>query len=109
MPHTIPACPQCGLENTYPDGDHFVCPDCAFEWPQAAAGAEDEAAGDGSVKDANGNLLNQIDYSVAGRGNTSRSLERNAELQLRLDKRSYASGEEIAHGHAHGEGGHHHH
>ena len=57
MPHTIPACPQCGLENTYPDGDHFVCPDCAFEWPQAAAGAEDEAAGDGTVKDANGNPL----------------------------------------------------
>jgi len=48
------------------------------------------------LKDANGNLLNQIDYSVAGRGNTSRSLERNAELQLRLDKRSYASGDEIA-------------
>ncbi|MCK9797568.1 alpha-2-macroglobulin [Pseudomonas sp. MAFF 302030] len=48
------------------------------------------------LKDANGNLLNQIDYSVAGQGNTSRSLERNAELQLRLDKRSYASGEEIA-------------
>ncbi|MDP0959134.1 hypothetical protein Q6334_28885, partial [Klebsiella pneumoniae] len=48
------------------------------------------------LKDANGNLLNQIDYSVAGRGNTSRSLERNAELQLRLDKRSYATGDEIA-------------
>lgn len=44
------------------------------------------------LKDANGKLLNQIDYSVAGRGNTSRSLERNAELQLRLDKRSYATG-----------------
>ncbi|QLG96281.1 alpha-2-macroglobulin family protein [Pseudomonas yamanorum] len=48
------------------------------------------------LKDANGNLLNQIDYSIAGRGNTSRSLERNAELQLRLDKRSYATGDEIA-------------
>ncbi|WP_347928975.1 alpha-2-macroglobulin [Pseudomonas helvetica] len=48
------------------------------------------------LKDANGNLLNAIDYSVAGRGNTSRSLERNAELQLRLDKRSYATGDEIA-------------
>ena len=48
------------------------------------------------LKDANGNLLNQIDYSVAGQGNSSRSLERNAELQLRLDKRSYASGDEIA-------------
>jgi protein PhnA len=56
MPHTIPACPQCGLENTYPDGSNFVCPDCAFEWPQATAGDE-EAGGDGTVKDANGNPL----------------------------------------------------
>ena len=36
MPHTVPACPQCGLENTYPDGSDYVCPDCAFEWPQVA-------------------------------------------------------------------------
>lgn len=56
MPHTIPACPQCGLENTYPDGSNFVCPDCAFEWPQAAT-SDEEAAGDGTVKDANGNPL----------------------------------------------------
>ena len=37
MPHTLPACPQCGQENTYPDGDNYICPDCAHEWPQAAA------------------------------------------------------------------------
>jgi len=57
MPHTTPACPQCGLENTYPDGSNFVCPDCAFEWPQAAATGDEEAAGDGTVKDAHGNPL----------------------------------------------------
>ena len=60
MPHTIPACPQCGLENTYPDGENYVCPDCAHEWPQAGAAADDAAsdgAGQGAVKDANGNLL----------------------------------------------------
>ena len=57
MPHTAPACPQCGLENTYTDGDNFVCPDCAFEWPVAAAAGGDEDAGDGVVKDANGNPL----------------------------------------------------
>lgn len=57
MPHTTPACPQCGLENTYPDGAHFVCPDCAFEWPQAAATSDDEAASDGVVKDAHGQPL----------------------------------------------------
>lgn len=56
MPHTAPACPQCGLENTYADGEQFICPDCAFEWPQAAA-VDDEAAGNGAVKDANGNPL----------------------------------------------------
>jgi uncharacterized protein YfaS (alpha-2-macroglobulin family) len=47
------------------------------------------------LKDANGNLLNEVRYSVAGSGNASRSLERNAELQLSLNKASYASGEEI--------------
>lgn len=57
MPHTTPACPQCGLENTYPDGEQFVCPDCGFEWAQSAAEAADEAAGDGTVRDANGNPL----------------------------------------------------
>ena len=47
----IPACPQCTLENTYPDGDHFVCADCGHEWSATeAAGAEDEA--DAVVKDA---------------------------------------------------------
>ncbi len=47
------------------------------------------------LKTAEGELLNQVDYSVAGSGNASRSLERNAELQLKLDKASYAPGEEI--------------
>lgn len=57
MPHTIPACPQCGLENTYPDGDNYVCPDCTHEWPMAAATEEGEDTGDGIVRDANGNPL----------------------------------------------------
>jgi protein PhnA len=55
MPN-LPACPQCTLENTYPDADNYVCPDCGFEWPKTAATeAGDEA--DGPVKDANGNPL----------------------------------------------------
>jgi protein PhnA len=55
---TIPACPQCGLENTYPDGAHYICPDCAFEWPlQAPAAEADAPEGDGAVRDANGNPL----------------------------------------------------
>lgn len=60
---TFPACPQCTLENTYPDGDNLVCADCGHEWPaQAAAGADDEA--DAVVKDANGNVLADGDAVV---------------------------------------------
>lgn len=44
------------MENTYPDGDNYVCADCAHEWPivAVAAAGDDDAA---TVKDANGNLL----------------------------------------------------
>lgn len=59
----IPACPQCTLENTYPDGDHFVCADCGHEWSATeATGAEDEA--DAVVKDANGQVLADGDAVV---------------------------------------------
>ncbi len=59
---TPPACPQCAKENTYPDGDNYVCADCGHEWPMAAApDAEDIAA---VVKDANGNLLADGDAVV---------------------------------------------
>ena len=58
MPEQVPACPQCGLENTYPDGASYLCPDCAFEWPQSALEAAEEGEiGDGSIRDANGTLL----------------------------------------------------
>lgn len=60
MPHTAhyPACPQCGLENTYTDGALFICPDCAHEWPaQADATASDEDSGPRTIKDANGTPL----------------------------------------------------
>ena len=58
MPHTVPACPQCGLENTYPDGSNFVCPNCAHEWPQQADDdAAESAEGATPVRDANGNPL----------------------------------------------------
>jgi protein PhnA len=60
---TIPACPQCGQENTYQDSDNYVCADCAHEWPMVAAAAaddEDEAV----VKDANGTVLKDGDAVV---------------------------------------------
>ena len=65
MPHTVPACPQCGLKNTYPDGANYVCPDCAFELPQVAETADTDAdAGDGIVRDANGNPLAEGDAAI---------------------------------------------
>lgn len=59
---TIPACPQCTLENTYQDGNNFVCADCGFEWPATAAASEDDA--DAVIKDANGTVLADGDAVV---------------------------------------------
>ena len=44
------------MENTYPDGENYVCADCGYEWPMVDdARADDTAAA--VVKDANGNVL----------------------------------------------------
>jgi protein PhnA len=51
------------LENTYPDGANFVCADCGFEWPQAAASAAEDD-GDAVVKDSNGQVLQDGDAVV---------------------------------------------
>ena len=59
---TLTACPQCAMENTYPDGENYVCADCGYEWPMVAeAHADDTAA---VVKDANGNVLADGDEVV---------------------------------------------
>ncbi|WP_448095873.1 alpha-2-macroglobulin [Luteibacter yeojuensis] len=47
------------------------------------------------VKNASGKEVNRVAWSVAGEGNVSRSLERNAELQLTLSKTDYAQGEAV--------------
>jgi len=39
--------------------------------------------------------VNRVEYSVAGDANISRSLDRNAELQLNLSKQDYAQGEPV--------------
>lgn len=49
----IPACPQCGLPNTYADGDTHVCADCGHEWPGAVA----ETTAVAATRDVNGNVL----------------------------------------------------
>ena len=58
----IPTCAQCGMANTYPDGDNYVCADCGHEWP-IVAGAERGEAGV-VVKDVNGQLLADGDTVV---------------------------------------------
>lgn len=57
MTATLPPCPLCGQENTYPDGEQLICPDCGHEWSAQAASAEAETAGADAVRDANGNPL----------------------------------------------------
>src|SRR6185503_5680724 len=47
------------------------------------------------LRDATGARLNSLSYSVAGQANVSRSLDRNAELQVQLDKASYGPGDTI--------------
>lgn len=47
------------------------------------------------VKNKAGNVLNRINYTVAGNANITRSLDREAELQLTLNKDTYKAGEEI--------------
>ena len=58
----LPACPQCTLENTYPDGANYVCPDCGFEWPQVAAADEEPVTN--AIKDSNGNPLAEGDTVI---------------------------------------------
>lgn len=60
---TLPSCPKCQLENTYPDGELLICPDCGHEWSATATAASDH--GDTLVvKDAHGNLLADGDAVV---------------------------------------------
>ena len=55
---SLPKCPQCSSEYTYEDGDNYVCPECAHEWPKvAAAVAEDVKV----IRDAVGNVLQDGD------------------------------------------------
>lgn len=48
------------------------------------------------IEAPDGTKLNRVDFTIAGNANVSRSLERNAELQLALNKKDYAPGESIS-------------
>ncbi|MET3589572.1 protein PhnA [Bartonella silvatica] len=45
-------CPRCGGLYTYEEGENFVCPECAHEWPQKSEDPSDDI-----VYDANGQVL----------------------------------------------------
>jgi protein PhnA len=51
------------MENTYPDGEHFVCADCGHEWPAAAPASAAEDVEE-VVRDANGTVLANGDAVV---------------------------------------------
>lgn len=56
----LPNCPQCHSTLTYEDGNLYICPECAHEWPAAGSPAEnaEQAA---VVRDAVGNILQDGD------------------------------------------------
>lgn len=51
----MPKCPKCNEQYTYVDGDIYICPMCAHEWPIKVVIAEKV------YKDANGNILQDGD------------------------------------------------
>nr|UWI50133.1 zinc ribbon domain-containing protein YjdM [Clostridioides difficile] len=53
----LPNCPKCNSEYTYEDGTLLVCPECSHEWTLGL----DTEEGTNTIKDANGNVLNDGD------------------------------------------------
>ena len=56
---TPPACPVCGLENTYFDGEQYVCPDCTHEW--SLTDDTESTESERVIKDANAQVLRDGD------------------------------------------------
>ena len=56
----LPNCPNCNSEYSYADGNLYICPECAHEWPQDGVAPEED--NDTPVyKDSNGNILQDGD------------------------------------------------
>ncbi|ACR28895.1 zinc ribbon domain-containing protein YjdM [Burkholderia glumae] len=60
----LPACPQCSMNNTYPDGGLVVCADCGHEWSPGAGADEPAPVADELVRDAHGSVLANGDSVV---------------------------------------------
>ncbi len=54
----MPACPKCGSEYTYEDGDLYICPECAHEWSKTQTNTSATTL---EIRDANGALLQDGD------------------------------------------------
>lgn len=55
-------CPNCNSENTYPEMNGWVCPDCYHEWnPAESAQPVEKESESNVVRDSNGNALNDGD------------------------------------------------
>lgn len=54
----FPHCPECNSNYSYPDGNLYVCPECAHEWSPSEPEVVDTAL---SITDANGNALRDGD------------------------------------------------
>jgi len=55
----VPSCPKCQSTYTYEDGELYICPECAHEWPVNGETEPNEELK--IVKDANGNALQDGD------------------------------------------------
>jgi uncharacterized protein YfaS (alpha-2-macroglobulin family) len=70
-----------------------------FELPASGAKLALDAGTPGSytyaLVDADGQAYARVDYTVAGAANLARSLEKNAELKIALDRKDYRPGDEI--------------
>ena len=70
----------------------FAIPAAGLEWPLATDTPGTFAY---LIRDSAGLELNRVEYTVVGQANLTRSLQRNAELQITLNKKDYTPGEEI--------------
>ncbi|MDR3418747.1 MAG: zinc ribbon domain-containing protein YjdM [Nevskia sp.] len=59
-----PPCPVCKMENTYQDGEQYICADCAYEWPVAAKAEAEAGEAAEAIVDANGNVLQEGDAVI---------------------------------------------
>ena len=50
------------MENTYQDGDNYICADCAHEWPIVVIAETEEI--EEVIKDANGTVLRDGDTVI---------------------------------------------